>query len=80
MQDGLQKQPRINILPAVDKRVRLRDGDIDDVVKTVQWVLPQHLTGDMDVTITLLEKNLKILADMALPFINTCPRESSPAF
>ena len=66
MQDGLQKQPRINILPAVDKRVRLRDGDIDDVVKTVQWVLPQHLTGDMDVTITLLEKNLKILADMAL--------------
>jgi signal transduction histidine kinase len=44
----------------------LREADIDEVVKTVQGVLPQHVDGDNDVTITLMEKNLKIIADMAL--------------
>ena len=29
-------------------------------------MLPQYVDGDIDVTITLLEKNLKIMADMAL--------------
>ena len=68
MQGSLQKQPQIKILPAfsVNERLRLREADIDEVVKTVQGVLPQHVDGDIDVTITLLEKNLKIMADMAL--------------
>ncbi|MCK7513952.1 MAG: hypothetical protein MZV70_64690 [Desulfobacterales bacterium] len=35
-------------------------------MKTVQDVLPKHVEGDIDVTITLLEKNLKIMTDMAL--------------
>jgi len=68
MQGSLQKQPQINIVPAfsVNERLRLREADIDDVVKTVRGVLPQHVDGDIDVTITLLEKNLKIITDMAL--------------
>ena len=68
MQTGLQKQPQIKILPAfsVNERLRLREADVDEVVKTVQGVLPQHVGGDIDITITLLEKNLKIMADMAL--------------
>jgi signal transduction histidine kinase len=68
MQGSLQKQPQINILPAfsVNERLRLREADIDEVVKTVRGVLPQHVDGDIDVTITLLEKNLKIIEDMAL--------------
>ena len=68
MEGSLQKQPQIRILPAlgVEERLRLREADIDEVVKTVQGVLPQHVDGDIDVTITLLEKNLKIMADMAL--------------
>lgn len=68
MQGSLQKQPQIKILPAfsVSERLRLREADIDDVVKTVQGVLPQHVDEDVDVTITLLEKNLKIMAEMAL--------------
>jgi hypothetical protein len=44
----------------------LREADIDEVMKTVQGVLPQQLDDDIDVTITLLEKNLKIMTDMAL--------------
>jgi signal transduction histidine kinase len=32
----------------------------------VQDVLPQHVDEDVDATITLLEKNLKIMAEMAL--------------
>jgi len=68
MQGSLQKQPRIKILPAfiANERLRLREADIDEAVKTVQGVLPQQVDGDIDVTITLLEKNLKIMADMAL--------------
>jgi signal transduction histidine kinase len=67
MQGSVQKQPQIRILPAlsVNGRLRLRKADIDEVVKTVKGVLPQHVDGNIDVTITLLEKNL-IRADMAL--------------
>ena len=32
----------------------------------VEGLLPQYVNRDIDVTITLLEKNLKIMADMAL--------------
>ena len=32
----------------------------------VRGLLPQHANWDIDITITLLEKNLKIMADMAL--------------
>ena len=68
MQGSLQKQPQIKILPAfnVNERLRLREADIDDILTTAQGILPQHVDGDIDVTITLLEKNLKIMADMAL--------------
>jgi signal transduction histidine kinase len=67
MQGSLQKQPQIRILPAlsVNEGLRLRGADIDEAVRTVQGVLPEHVDGNIDVTITLLEKNL-IMADMAL--------------
>ena len=67
MQGSLQKQPQVKILPAfnVNERLRLREADIDEVVKTVQDVLPQHVDEDIYVTITLVEKNLKIMAGMA---------------
>ena len=68
MQRSLQKQPQIKILPAFNfhERLRLREVDIDEIVKTVQGVLPQRVDEDIDVRITLLEKNLKIMEDMAL--------------
>jgi signal transduction histidine kinase len=68
MEGNLQKQPQIKILPAlsVNERPGLRGADIDEVVKTVKGVLPQHVEGNIDVTVTLLEKNLKIMEDMAL--------------
>jgi len=68
MQESLQKQPLVKILPAfrVNEGFELRDADIDEAVKTVQGVLPQHVDGDIAITITLLEKNLKIMTDVAL--------------
>ena len=67
MQESLQKQPHVKILPAfrVNEGFELRAADIDEAVKTVQGVLPQHVDGDIDITITLLEKNL-IMTNMAL--------------
>lgn len=68
MQESLQKQPQIKILPAfrVNERFKLREVDIDEAVKMVQGVLPQHVGGDIDVTITLMEKTLKIMTDVPL--------------
>jgi len=68
MIESLQRQSHIKILPAfgVDGRLRLRETDLNEVVKTLESVLPQYVNGDIDITITLLEKNLKIMADMAL--------------
>ena len=68
MQGSLQKQPQIKILPTlrVNESLRSREADIDEFMKTVQGALPQHVDEDIDVTITLLEKNLKTMADTAL--------------
>ena len=68
MIENFQRQSHIKILPAfgVDGGFRLRETELNEVVKTVEGVLPQYVNGDIDVTITLLEKNLKIMADMAL--------------
>jgi len=68
MIDNLQRQSHIKILPAfgIDGSLKLRETDLNEVVKTLEGVLPQYANGDIDVTITLLEKNLKIMADMAL--------------
>ena len=68
MQKSLQKQPQIKILPVlrVNERLRVREEDINEVMKTVQTALPQKVDEDIDVTITLLEKNLNIMASMAL--------------
>jgi nitrogen fixation/metabolism regulation signal transduction histidine kinase len=65
---NFQKQPRIKILPIprAEGRLRLGEADLKEVVRTVESVLPQYENGEIDVTITLLEKNLKIIADMAL--------------
>jgi C4-dicarboxylate-specific signal transduction histidine kinase len=68
MIEGFQKQPHVKVLPAFsfDGRPRLRETDLEEVVRTVESVLPQYVKGDIDLTITLLEKNLKIMADMVL--------------
>ena len=57
---SFQKQFQIKVLPAfsVDEKVKLRETDLNEVVRMVESVLPQYVNGDIDVTITLLEKNL----------------------
>jgi signal transduction histidine kinase len=68
MQESIQKQPYIKILPAfrVNRGFDLRDADVDEAVKTIQGVLPQHVDGDIDVTITLMGENLKLMTDVPL--------------
>ena len=68
MIESPQKQPQIKILPAfnVDRRLKLRETDLNEITSMVRELLPQNVNWDIDITITLLEKNLKIMADMAL--------------
>ncbi len=68
MQRNLQKQPQVKILPAfsVNENLRLREADSEDIAKLVRVILSQKVDVDNDVTITLVEKNLKIIADMVL--------------
>ena len=63
-----QKQPQIKILPAfsLEGKKRLKETDLNEITRMVEGLLPQYVYKDLDVTITLLEKNLKIMADMAL--------------
>jgi nitrogen fixation/metabolism regulation signal transduction histidine kinase len=65
---NFQKQPRIKVLPVprAEGRLRLTETDLKEIVRSVESVLPQYENGEIDVTTTLLEKNLKIMADMAL--------------
>jgi len=63
-----QKQPQINILPAfsVNGRLRLSETDLNEIARMVEGLLSQYVNGDIDITITLLEKNLKIMADVLM--------------
>ena len=47
MIENFQKQSQIKILPAfgVDGRLRLRETELNEVVKTVESVLPQYVNG-----------------------------------
>ena len=44
----------------------MRETDLNEITSMVRELLPQNVNWDIDITITLLEKNLKIMADMAL--------------
>ena len=50
MKGNLQQQPQIKILPVLsaNERLRSRKADIDEVVRTVKGVLPQHVDGNID--------------------------------
>ena len=52
MIESFQRQPQITILPAfsIDGRLKLRETDLNDVVRTVENVLPQYVNGGIDVT------------------------------
>ena len=67
MIESYEKQPQIKILHAVsiDEKQRLKETDLNEITRMVEGLLRQYANRDIDVTITLLEKNLKIMADMA---------------
>jgi C4-dicarboxylate-specific signal transduction histidine kinase len=67
MIENLQRQFQITILPApsIGGSLKLKETDLNEVVRTVEGALPQYVNEGIDVTITLLEKNLKLMADMA---------------
>jgi C4-dicarboxylate-specific signal transduction histidine kinase len=67
---SFQKQSPIKSLApvSIDRNSALKETDLNEVVRTAESFFPLFLggNGDMDLNITLLEKNLKIMADSAL--------------
>ena len=59
MMESLQKQPRIKSLPAfsIYRNLRLKETDLNEVVRTVENVLPQYMHDNIGIKITLLENN-----------------------
>jgi len=68
MIENFQKQLQIKILPAfnVNEKLGLRKTNINEVARMMESILPKYAREDIDVTITLLEKNLKIAENMAI--------------
>jgi nitrogen fixation/metabolism regulation signal transduction histidine kinase len=65
---NFQKQPQFKVLPAsdIEAGLGLRETDFNELTSAVRTLLPQYIDWNPDVTITLLEKNLKIIADPAI--------------
>jgi two-component system cell cycle sensor histidine kinase/response regulator CckA len=68
MMERFQEQPRIKSLPSfsIYRNLRLKETDLNEVVRTVEGMLPQYMHGNIGVKITLSEEDLKIMADTAL--------------
>jgi two-component system, cell cycle sensor histidine kinase and response regulator CckA len=65
MLQSIQQETRIKILPALafEGSPGLREADRNEIAKTAEGLLPRYLARNIDVKITLVEKNLKIMAD-----------------
>jgi two-component system, cell cycle sensor histidine kinase and response regulator CckA len=68
MMESLQTETRIKSLPAfsVRREFRFKETDLNQVVRTVEAVLPQYMGGDICTKVTLSEKDLSIMADTIL--------------
>lgn len=68
MMESFQKQVQIRSLPtfSVYRKPRLKEADLNEIVRTVEGVLPRYMYGNIGVKVALSEKNLEIMADIAL--------------
>lgn len=68
MMESFQTQVQITNLPAfsVNREFRLKETDLNDIVKGVEGMLPQYMRGDIGAAVTLSEKDLRIMADTLL--------------
>jgi two-component system cell cycle sensor histidine kinase/response regulator CckA len=68
MMASFQKQAQIKSLPAfsIYRKPRLKETDLNELVRTVEGLLPHCIHGNIGAKVTLSEKDLKIMADTAL--------------
>lgn len=66
--ESFQKQAQIKSLPAfsIYRKFRLKETDLNEVVRTVEAALPQYMHGDIGARVALSGNDLKIMADIAL--------------
>jgi signal transduction histidine kinase len=66
--ESFQKQVQIKSLPtfSIYRKFRLKERDLNEVVRMVEGILPQYTHGNIGAKVTLSEEDLKIMADIAL--------------
>jgi signal transduction histidine kinase len=66
MLESIERQPHIEILPAfnIDRRLPLKETDLNGIARMVGDLLPQCVNDNVEVTVTLLGKNLMTMADV----------------
>jgi two-component system, cell cycle sensor histidine kinase and response regulator CckA len=68
MIESFQKQVPMQSLPAFNmyRKFRLKETDLNEVARTVEGILPHYMPGNIGAKVTLSEKDLRIMADIAL--------------
>ncbi|HBL23165.1 MAG TPA: hypothetical protein DDZ40_03520 [Deltaproteobacteria bacterium] len=68
MVESFERQVQTMALPAfnIHRTSRFKERDLNDVVRTLEGVLPRYMDGNVDTKVILSELDLRIMADVAL--------------
>jgi len=68
MVESFERQVQTRAIPAfnIHRALRLKERDLNEVVRTLEGVLPRYMDGNIDTKVILSEVDLRIMADIAL--------------
>jgi len=68
MVESFERQVQSRALPVfnIHRTLRLKERDLNEVVRTLEGALPGYMDGNIDTKVILSEADLRIMADIAL--------------
>lgn len=67
MMNDIRNQPQFKSLPAfnINYRVRLKELNLNEIIQKAELFLPQYVNGNIRLKMSLVEKELYVMADIA---------------
>jgi signal transduction histidine kinase len=67
MTNDIRNQPQFKSLPAfnINYRIRLKELNLNEIVQRAELLLPQYVNGNIRLKMSLIEKDLYVMADIA---------------